>query len=135
MAMPGMCVAAQAIPSVSRVAVLPSTAARNRQCSPCILPVFVSQAFGQVYCPLVAFENWSEGIRRIGVSLWIETAIIMAAALWLLLFVAPALFNAHTSTGLWLAILLFLLALFVLAAMLARVVRTLRATGDRDEIL
>ena len=111
-----------------------STAAHNRQCNPCILPVFVSQAFGQVYCRLVAFENWSEGIRRIGVSLWIETAMVMAAALWLLLFVAPALFNAHTSTGLWSSILLFVLALLVLAAMLTRILRALHATGRDDGI-
>jgi hypothetical protein len=68
------------------------------------------------------------------VSLWIETAIIMAAALWLLLFVAPALFNAHTSTGLWSSILLFLLAPSALAAVLTRVVRVLQATGRNDDL-
>ncbi|MES1974402.1 MAG: hypothetical protein V4472_18250 [Pseudomonadota bacterium] len=56
----------------------------------------------------------------------------MAAALWLLLFVAPALFNAHTSTGLWSSIFLFLLAPLVLAAMLTRIVRALLATGKDD---
>ena len=66
-------------------------------------------------------------------SLWIETAIIMAAALWLLLFVAPALFNAHTSTGLWSSIFLFVLALLALAAMLTRILRALHATGRKDD--
>ena len=65
-------------------------------------------------------------------SPWIETAIIMAAALWLLLFVAPALFNAHTSIGLWSSIFLFLTAPLVLAAMLTRIVRALQATGKDD---
>lgn len=50
----------------------------------------------------------------------------MVAAFWLLLFVAPALFNAHTSTGLWLSILLVLLVPSGLAAVSARIVRTLR---------
>jgi Kef-type K+ transport system membrane component KefB len=67
------------------------------------------------------------------VSLWIETAIIMAAALWLLLFVAPALFNAHTSIGLWLSIFLFMLALLALAATLTRILRALHATGRKDD--
>ena len=67
-------------------------------------------------------------------SPWIETAILIAAALWLLLFVAPALFNAHTSTGLWSSILLFMLALLVLAAMLTRILRALHATGRNDGI-
>jgi hypothetical protein len=58
--------------------------------------------------------------------------MLMAAALWLLLFVAPALFNAHTSTGLWLAIFLLLTAPLVLAAMLTRILRVLHATGRND---
>ena len=66
-------------------------------------------------------------------SLWIETAI-MAAALWLLLFVAPALSNAHTSTGLRSSIFLFMLAVLVLAAMLTRILRALLATGRDDGI-
>lgn len=59
-------------------------------------------------------------------GLWIGTTALVVAAFWLLLFVAPALFNAHTSTGLWLSILLLLLVPPGLAQIFARIVRMLR---------
>ena len=66
-----------------------------------------------------------QDIRRTGVGLLIGTTALVVAAFWLLLFVAPALFNAHTSTGLWLSILLLLLVPPGLARIFARVVRML----------
>ena len=59
-------------------------------------------------------------------GLWIGTTALVVAAFWLLLFVVPALFNAHTSTGLWLSILLLLLVPPGLARVFARIVRTLQ---------
>lgn len=53
------------------------------------------------------------------VGLWIAAVPIGTAQLWLLLFVVPALFNAHTSAGLAAAILLALIVPVVIAAEIA----------------
>ncbi|MBY0283188.1 MAG: hypothetical protein K2W81_04400 [Sphingomonas sp.] len=50
------------------------------------------------------------------VGLWIAAVPIGIAQLWLLLFVVPALFNAHTSAGLAAAILLALAVPVAMAA-------------------
>ncbi|MEO7169764.1 MAG: hypothetical protein ABIY39_05250 [Sphingomonas sp.] len=96
------------------------------------MAIFVSLRSQHDYIVQRSVRGLERDIRRIGVSPWIETVIVMTAALWLLLFVAPALFNAHTSTGLWSSIFLFLLSPLVLAAMLTRIVRALHATGKDD---
>ncbi|MBY0519697.1 MAG: hypothetical protein K2P79_04650 [Sphingomonas sp.] len=61
------------------------------------------------------------------VGLWIAAVPIGIAQLWLLLFVVPALFNAHTSTGLAAAILL---ALAVPAAIAAEITWLRRRLDD-----
>jgi hypothetical protein len=51
----------------------------------------------------------------------------LVALLWLLLFVAPAQFNAHTSTGLVAALCLFLVAPALIAGLVFRLWRATRS--------
>jgi uncharacterized transporter YbjL len=70
--------------------------------------------------PGVRLAHWSKAIRRSGVGLWIGATVMLVASLWLLLFVAPALFNAHTRTGLGAFALLILASPVLIAAVIDR---------------
>lgn len=65
--------------------------------------------------------RWTHGSKAISrgrVGLWVGATASLVVLLWLLLFVAPALLNAHTRAGLWAAILLFLAAPTLIAAVI-----------------
>ncbi|MGJ3647598.1 hypothetical protein ACLB0R_03860 [Sphingomonas sp. GlSt437] len=57
---------------------------------------------------------------------------VLVVLLWLLLFVAPALFNAHTRTGLWAALSLFLATPALIAAVIDGLGRRARLTTPGD---
>ncbi len=74
----------------------------------------------------VQIAHWSKGIRRIGVGLWVGSTVELVVLFWLLLFVAPAQFNAHTSTGLVVAALLVLVIPVLIASIVSRLWRATR---------